>query len=307
MAGEITKKEDKFLIEYQDMTGEVISLSPDVARYYFCKQATDLDLILFMRTCQYHKLNPWLKEIYLVKYGTEPAAIITAKATFLKRAEANKEFDGFKNGVVVLFQRALTYREGGLVLDGEVLIGGWAEVYRKDRNHPVRKEVLLKEYIQYTKEKSPNKFWKEKPATMIIKVALVQALRESFTSNLGGLSISEEGGDLESEVIEVVPTEPTKTELIREKLEAKKPTMQEDLPQEQPIETVSGAQDDTKEKTKVFEAVITLEGKITSLDPNFNLRDLRGQVGYGFTDDMDLVALDAYGKLLSEKLAELKK
>ena len=44
-----------------------------------------------------------------------------------------------------------------------------------------------------------NQQWSKKPATMIRKVALVQALREAFPANLGGMYAAEEVGREEPE------------------------------------------------------------------------------------------------------------
>ena len=54
--------------------------------------------------------------------------------------------------------------------------------------------MSLSEYIGRKKDGSPNRQWSGKPATMIRKVALVQALREAFPARLGGMYASEERG-----------------------------------------------------------------------------------------------------------------
>ncbi|MCQ5063252.1 recombinase RecT, partial [Faecalibacillus intestinalis] len=63
----------------------------------------------------------------------------------------------------------------------EELVGGWCEVYRKDRE-PERVEVSLDEYVCKKKDGTVNAQWSGKPATMIRKVAVAQCLREAFTS-----------------------------------------------------------------------------------------------------------------------------
>ena len=82
----------------------------------------------------------------------------------------------------------------------EELLGGWAEVFRKDRDHPVRAEVALKDY-----DSGKDGPWRTHKATMIRKVPLVQAMREAFPSDLSGCYDSSEfrgAVDVESELVE---------------------------------------------------------------------------------------------------------
>ena len=57
----------------------------------------------------------------------------------------------------------------------------------------------MEEYAGRKKDGSLNGQWSKKPATMIRKVALVQALREAFPKALGGLYTAEEQGQEEPE------------------------------------------------------------------------------------------------------------
>jgi hypothetical protein len=79
-----------------------------------------------------------------------------------------------------------------MLVNGEDLIGGWAEVYRSDHDVPVRAEVTFGEYVGKKQGGSINKQWTEKPATMIRKVALVQAHREAFPNQFEGMYSPEE-------------------------------------------------------------------------------------------------------------------
>lgn len=60
-------------------------------------------------------------------------------------------------------------------------MGGWARVYDKRRSHPTVTTVALDEYD------TGKSLWRSKPATMIRKVALVQALRETYPAQFGGV------------------------------------------------------------------------------------------------------------------------
>lgn len=158
-------------------------------------RVTVKEVVMFMNLCRFAGLNPWLKEAYIIKYGNEPATLVTGKEAFLKRAEANPEFDGMESGVIVQAENAIEYRTGTLVLKGEELVGGWAEVWRRGRSHSCRIEVSFEEYAGRKKDGTLNSQWSKKPATMIRKVAQVQALRETFPAMLGALYTAEEAGD----------------------------------------------------------------------------------------------------------------
>ena len=167
-------------------------LSMEIIKKYICPKATDQEAFMFLQLCRAQNLNPFLKEAYLVKYGDEAASIITGKDTFTKRADHLPQYDGFKAGIIVLNNNQAIYREGSFSVAGEKLLGGWAEVFRKDRNHSFRNEVSLSEYERKKKDGSLMSNWRTMPATMIRKVALVQSLREAFPDEFGGMYSPEE-------------------------------------------------------------------------------------------------------------------
>lgn len=189
------KNEVKFIAN-----GAEVTLTPETVKNYLVSgdkdKVTMQEVVMFINLCKFNGLNPWLKEAYCIKYGTEPATIVPAKDAFMKRAESNPDFDGYKAGLIIYDEETgeLTYREGSMLMKHEVLAGGYAEVYRKDRTHPYRAEVSFDEYAGKKKDGTLNRQWGSKPATMIRKVALVQALREAFPSNLGGMYTAEEQG-----------------------------------------------------------------------------------------------------------------
>lgn len=156
---------------------------------------TPKEMKLFMELCRAQKLNPFLREVYLVKFGNQ-ANIITGKDVFLKRARANPDFRGFKAGIIVENQKGFEKREGTFYMQGrENLVGGWADVYIKDWEVPFEHTVSLAEFNKATST------WKSMPAVMIRKVALVQALREAFPDDLSQLYASEEIEDHDSDNI----------------------------------------------------------------------------------------------------------
>jgi phage recombination protein Bet len=167
------------LTVYKTEHGEV-TLSPEIIRKYLVPSGTnvsDQEVQLFLKLCQFQGLNPFLREVYLVKYGSSPANMVTGKEVFTKRAQANPNYAGLEAGITVMTNKGdLVRREGSMKLPGEVLIGGWAKVHIKGHEVSSFEEVSLDEYS------GTGPLWKTKPATMIRKVAIVHALREDRKS-----------------------------------------------------------------------------------------------------------------------------
>lgn len=195
MASEVMNQRMEYMV-----AGEKVELTPNVVRQYLVsgnpENVTMQELVMFMNLCKYNGLNPWLKEAYCIKYGNQPATMVVGKEAYLKRAEINQNFDGMESGVIVLCnnnnEQTVENRIGTFHLPVEEVVGGWARVWRKDRSHPVTVEVSFDEYAGRTKDGSLNSQWRTKPATMIRKVALVQALREAFPGDIGGMYTEEE-------------------------------------------------------------------------------------------------------------------
>lgn len=179
--------------------GNEVTLTPQTVANYLVRgnsKATEQDIIMFISLCKFNKLNPFLNEAYLVKYGTQPAQMITSKEAYFKRAEENPNYKGIRSGIIVMRQKQIQEVEGCFLAPGDLLLGGWAEVYRADREYPVVAKVNLSEYDK------KQSVWNEKKSTMIAKIAKVQALREAFPSQLGAMYTAEETAEYD-EVSEV--------------------------------------------------------------------------------------------------------
>lgn len=174
-----------------------IKLTPKIVQDYLVgttAQITMPEFKLFTELCKVRKLNPFLREAYLIKYSNnQPASIVVGKDAILKRAVLNDKYDGMKSGIIVVNDEGeVTERKGTFKLDNEKLVGGWAEVFRKDWNNSIYCSVSLNEAIQKKGNGEPNSNWSKQPATMIEKVAKVRALREAFVEDLGGMYEAEE-------------------------------------------------------------------------------------------------------------------
>jgi len=152
---------------------------------YINPKATEQEAYLFAEFCRRKGADPMTKQVYLVIYEGQngrQANFIAGKEYFTEKAEAHPQFDGLEAGIIVRTKAGLEYRQGTFWMhEEEKLLGGWAIVHRKDRKIPLKMEVPLADYD------TKKNLWAKMPATMIRKVALVQALREAFPQNLGGM------------------------------------------------------------------------------------------------------------------------
>jgi len=181
LQGQQLQKSKELAVVYSDEKGQEIKLTTsDVIKYISTDESvSEKEVFTFLNMCKYLKLNPFLKEIYLIKYKDSPATFVISYQTLLKRAEENKNFDGYETEV-----------------KGEIPnMTARATVYRKDRSYPVKITVNYSEAVKtvmdrQTKELRPTNMWKNMPEWMLRKVALARALKEAFPSAVGNAQVS---------------------------------------------------------------------------------------------------------------------
>lgn len=191
-----------------------IKLTPSIVQNYIVgsKNATitNAEFKMFTELCKVRKLNPFLKQAYCIKYGTEPATIVVGKDVILERAIIHPMYDGKETGIIVQKEDGtIEERQGCFFAPKETVIGGWARVYRKDKVHPEYMSVSVAE-VAGKKGNELNYNWKSKTATMVEKVAKVRALRESFIDEFQGMYEAEE---FNTELPTLEPQEPIGQEL----------------------------------------------------------------------------------------------
>ncbi|MEA3224361.1 MAG: phage recombination protein Bet [Planctomycetota bacterium] len=204
------------MVVYQTDSGAEVKLSPSIIRNYLVNgdgKCSDQEIMMFLMLCKQQRLDPFLREAYLIKYGSnKPATMVTGKEVFTKRAERHPDFRGMVAGIVVQSgdSGALTYRPGSLVLKGESLVGGWAKVWKAEREVPYENAVSFDEYVGKKANGEINRQWSSKPATMIRKVALVQTLRETFPETFSGMYDADEMSHVQSDSLDESPVDAPK-------------------------------------------------------------------------------------------------
>jgi phage recombination protein Bet len=168
-------------MEIQQITTPAIVNEKDLVKYLdvmgLGTNLTNQEKEQFLQIAKAFNLNPFKREIYCSKYGSN-TSIIVGYETYIKRAERSGLLNGWK---------AITE---GSVKEGT--LRAVITINRKDWTEPFEHEVYYSEYVQLTKEGNPNKFWREKPMTMIKKVGISQAFRMCFSTELGGMPYTAE-------------------------------------------------------------------------------------------------------------------
>lgn len=182
MTNELAQAKGAYLTDLQKLDGATLRNFVDPKH-----QASPQELQTLLAIVKNRNLNPFTKEVYFIKYGNNPAQIVVSKDAFMKRAEQNPNYDGFESGIIYEDANGELKNKKGIILPKNcTLIGGWCEVYRKDRTRPVYREVELSAY------NTGKNWWQKAPGQMIEKVAIVAAVRDSFSEDVGGLYTSEE-------------------------------------------------------------------------------------------------------------------
>jgi len=196
------------IIKFETNTGTV-ELSADIIRKQISTnpKVSDSEINMFLNLCRYQKLNPFLKEAFLIKYGDAPATIITAYQAFLQRAESHPQYDGFETEVIYKNDKPFS---------------ATTKVYRKDRNRPTSWTVLFSEYS------TGKSNWVRMPDFMLRKVSLATSLRICFPTEFQGMYIQEE---MEKNSESFAPIKPENSSaansFLSEPAEKKKPVKKE--------------------------------------------------------------------------------
>ncbi len=176
--------DDKKMVVYEADRGGEISLNMTTVRKYLVSGRRDLvtdeEVVLFMHLCKARRVNPWIKEAWLIKYTErDPAGFIYSIHYLRDQANKNPRCPGWTRGIVVWTDEGgVSRREGsGILYPGEKLLGGYFESRPVDWRTPYKLEVCLEAHIKTTAKGQLTKFWlKPKQPAQIMKVAESQGL-----------------------------------------------------------------------------------------------------------------------------------
>ena len=160
-------------------------------RKLFAPTLTDMEFQFFVGLGKASGLNPFTREIWAIKYDKNaPAQVFIGRDGYRKAAQAHHEYDYHQSDAV--------YENDKFeVVNGEVkhaysltnrgkLVGAYCIAKRHKSSRPL---YVFVEVGEYSTGKS---VWRDKPSTMIKKVAESQCLRACFQDLLGGTYGEEE-------------------------------------------------------------------------------------------------------------------
>lgn len=135
-------------------------------------------------------LDPFRKEIQVIKYGAAPAQIFVGRDGYRTIALKHPDYD-YHQSDCVYDNDAFEIKNGEVnhcynVKNRGKLMGAYCIVKRKSSSKTVYHFV---NFIEYTTGKN---LWASKPETMIKKVSEAHSLRAAFPEELGGTYIPEE-------------------------------------------------------------------------------------------------------------------
>lgn len=136
---------------------------------YLCPKATEKEIYMALNIIASYKLNPFKREVHIIKYGDQPAQVVVGYEVYLKRAERTGKWNGME-----------------VVSDDDTAT---CTVYRKDWDKPLVWTISKKEFNKNQAS------WTQMPDFMLRKVAIAQAFRLAFPDELGGLPYLKEEVD----------------------------------------------------------------------------------------------------------------
>ena len=208
------KTQDTALSEVQEL-----KLTEETVLRYINQYASKQEIALFMNQCKMFNLNPFKRQIHLIKYSqSSPASYVMSFNVFLERAERTKMQNGWK-----------AWTEGTpKTKDFKACI----EIHRKDWKMPFYHEVFWDEYAQYKQDgRTLTRFWDVKYRTMLKKVVISQGHRLCYPADLGDLPYTAEEMPVEHEKLETEPI--IDAEIVKEE-EKPKEKPKEEKPEPEP-------------------------------------------------------------------------
>ena len=133
-------------------------------------------------------LNP-ISSMYLIPstHPDRPAGHKIKYDVGVQRARRIPGFLGMNMGLLVKRGNTIAETSGEVSLDGDQVLGAWAEIYISGMPRPLRKEISKREFA------GASKVWSEKGGFMLCKVALDHLLRTNYPTLYADVEDAPEG------------------------------------------------------------------------------------------------------------------
>lgn len=188
-------------VEYKSNNNNVV-LNFDLVRSVLAvgNNINNNEIYAFIKMCEFQRLNPFLKEAHLVKYG-DTAQLIVGIDVFTDRLNENPSCEGWSAGTICQNEKGeIINHDGPFYVSGkEKVIGAWFEAHKKGWKKPFLWSVTLAEYYREYYDKKAGRMkalpqWASMPAIMIVKCAIASGARKFSSKDFGGMYAPEEVG-----------------------------------------------------------------------------------------------------------------
>ncbi len=174
------------VVSWVDSQGTEIALTEALVKALFQGRNpfTPTECLLFLQQARSRRANPFLGQIYLVKYAPDsPASIVTGYPWLMERARDDPDYDNYATWAVDA--------QGKRIADGletkETVVAYVCEVYNKSRR-PVK---FVARMAEFNKNQA---LWKTQPLVQLEKCAIANAHRRADPARLAGLYTEAEIG-----------------------------------------------------------------------------------------------------------------
>lgn len=191
-------------VEYQTPQG-LVKLNAAIVRKW-CPEATETDCFEFVQFCRYLGLNPYLNEVYIIKYGTDAAQFQIDYHVFMRKAAQMPGYLGYTSGVFVWRDDKMHVLQDAFSLPTDVLLGAWCEVHLQGFELPVRVALPISELQQRKRNGDLTRIWSSRPNMMAEKTVIAAAHRRADRSGgLESMFLEGEHRDDSGDTLEATP------------------------------------------------------------------------------------------------------
>ena len=156
------------------------------------KGASDDELALFLNQCSRLQLDPFLKQVHLVKRWSADAGETMAIQIGIDGLRLQNERTSLFDGIEGPFWCGPDQQWQEVWLGADLPVAAKVTVYRKDSTRPISYVALFSEYAQTKRGGALSHMWASRGTHMLGKCAEAGARRKAFPAELSGVYIEEE-------------------------------------------------------------------------------------------------------------------
>jgi len=189
-------------VNYQAMSGNNVELTMEIVKNIIATgnkdKISNADIFSFMKLCEHQKLDPFIREAHLIKYG-DNVQMVVGIDVFTNRLNEHPLCEGWQAGLIVNDKTGVHEVKGTFHKEDEKIVGAWMTIDRKGWKNQFYWSVCFNEYYREYYDKDKKKMiamgqWANMPATMIVKCVISSGCRKAFSKAFSGMYSPEEMG-----------------------------------------------------------------------------------------------------------------